>query len=452
MKWSVACSFAVVSILSSGPAANAGDGVDVPDPARLTLEEALERAIEVAPGLRALDADVAAADAETRVTRADRRPQVDLSAGYARWSNIPVFSIIDPTGTEQVIYPNIPDNWTTLLGVSYPLYAGGGPASVERAAESESAAAREDFRTGKADLVLEVTRAYWALVTARADRRVLVESMRSYDAHLADARNRERIGLAARNEVLAVRVDRDRAELGKIRAVNSEARAQADLARLLDFPVGTPIDPVESVEPDAPVPRDADALVEEAFSTRPESASMRQRIAAAEARIGAERSARRPSVTLAANYEYANPNRRIIPPTADWKGTWDVGVAVSFRAYDGGRAAASVARAQSRAEALRERLDGLERRIRLEVTSALLDIDSAWAAVPVAERSVESALEDVRVTRERYREGVTPSSDLLDAEARLLRVQLDRTRALVAVRLARADLDRAVGRSTWNTP
>jgi outer membrane protein TolC len=64
----------------------------------------------------------------------------------------------------------------------------------------------------------------------------------------------------------------------------------------------------------------------------------------------------------------------------------------------------------------------------------------------VAERSVASAEESRRVAEERYREGVIPSSELLDAEIALERAALSRAESLAARRLAAAALDRAVGR------
>jgi outer membrane protein TolC len=50
------------------------------------------------------------------------------------------------------------------------------------------------------------------------------------------------------------------------------------------------------------------------------------------------------------------------------------------------------------------------------------------------------------VATDRYREGVIPSSDLLDAEVAEERAALARAEALAALRLAAAGLDRAVGR------
>ena len=81
--------------------------------------------------------------------------------------------------------------------------------------------------------------------------------------------------MAARNEVLAVQVQRDRAELRRLAAANGAAVANANLVRLVGLPAGTRIEPAERVDaPDAPPP-DVEALVGEALAARPEAASLR---------------------------------------------------------------------------------------------------------------------------------------------------------------------------------
>jgi outer membrane protein TolC len=102
--------------------------------------------------------------------------------------------------------------------------------------------------------------------------------------------------------------------------------------------------------------------------------------------------------------------------------------------------------AQARADALNSQLKDLERRIRLEVTARALEVETARASLVVVARNVEAALENVQVSRDRYREGLVRSSELLDAETDVLRASLDRTVALTRNRTALARLDRAVGR------
>jgi len=149
---------------------------------------------------------------------------------------------------------------------------------------------------------------------------------------------------------------------------------------------------------------------------------------------------------LSGTYNYANPNRDIVPPTTEWKQTWYLAAGVSWNVLDFGRRAASEARARAQTDASRAQLRELDRAIRLEVTERALDLRTAEARLAVAERSVESALENRRVAGDRYRAGVIPSSELLDAEIAHERASLSRTEATAALRLAAAGLDRAVGR------
>ncbi len=445
----------LASAAASAPAPATAPGPTPPPEAavvRLTVDEAVTRAIAASPRLARLSALETAAEAQARGARADRWPQVDLGAGYTRRSEVPELAISAPTGNPVlpveriVVFPNIQDNWRVRAGLALPIWTGGRISGQIDAAEQGRAAAGEDLRAGRADLVLETKTAYWSLVTARESARVLQESIRAFDAHLADARNRERFGMAARNEVLAVQVERDRVELDRLRAEAAADGAEANLHRLLDLPPVARVEPAEPLEASlAPAP-DVEALVAEAEAGRAERKALAARVAAAEAITGAERGARLPQVALTSGYTYANPNRDIVPATTDWKDTWDVGVGLSWSVFDGGKRSANAARARAQADAVREQLRELDGGIRLEVTQRALELRTAEARLAVAGRSVESAAESHRVAGDRYREGVIPSSELLDAEVAHERAALARTEATAALRLATAGLDRAVGR------
>jgi outer membrane protein len=219
----------------------------------------------------------------------------------------------------------------------------------------------------------------------------------------------------------------------------------ANLVRLLDLPPSTRVEPVAEAEPPG-APEDVEALVAPALDARPEVRALRARVAAADASIRVARAPKRPQANVQGRYDYANPNQRIFPLEGVWRDTWSQGIGVSWTAFDFGRTSAATARAQAQAEATKRELADLVQRIRLEVTSRLLAVRTARASLLVAARSVESARENVKVSQDRYQAGVSPSSDLLDAETRLLRAGLDETLATTRLRVARAQLDRAVGR------
>jgi outer membrane protein TolC len=425
---------------------------EAPAVVRLSVDEAVSRALLVSPRLARLGALEAAAEAQRRGAAADRWPQVDVGGGYQRHSEVPELKVPSPTGDPSkplqliTVFPNIQDNYTVRAGLALPLYTGGRISSQIEAADKGRDAAQHDLKAARADLVLETKTAYWGLVTARAGERVLREAIKAFEAHLKDARNREKFGMAARNEVLAVQVERDRTELDRLRASVAADVAEANLRRLLDLPPATHADAAEALEARPVGALDVEALVTEATAARADRAALLARASAAEALVGVERGGRLPQVALTAGYLYANPNRDIVPPTSTWKSTWDAGASLSWSVFDGGRRSAGEARARAQADAAREQLRELDRAIRLEVTQRALELGTAEERVAVADRGLEAARENVRVAQDRYREGVIPSSELLDAETALERADLDHTEALASLRLAAAGLDRAVGR------
>ncbi len=412
----------------------------------LTLAEARERALEASNRLGQLRALERAAEESLNVAVSTRLPQLDLAAAYTRQSDVPELTLALPGGPPRTIFPNIPDNYRARLSAALPLYAGGRIRALILGARAEQQAAEGDVAAARALVELETMVAYWSLVTARENARVLETSLSAYAAHLGDARNRERLGLAARNEVLAVEVERDRAELAALRAGHRSTVAEARLVRLLGLDPHTRVLPTEALEAHHTGSEDLEALVAEALRARPERRALASRLAGAEARIAGERAGGRPQISVAAGYDYANPNRRILPPEAEWKGSWDVSVNVALRLFDGGQARAAVRRAQASAEALRAQLLDLDSVIRLEVTQYFTERATAHAAVAVADRSLASANENRRVASDRYREGLIPSSDLLDAEAALLHAGLGLTEALAQVRIAGSQLEAALGR------
>jgi outer membrane protein len=56
------------------------------------------------------------------------------------------------------------------------------------------------------------------------------------------------------------------------------------------------------------------------------------------------------------------------------------------------------------------------------------------------------AEENLRMTRERFKQGVALNRDVLDADAALLQAKVNRTQAAIDLVLAQARLEKALGR------
>lgn len=416
---------------------------DEPAVVHLSLSDALARARTTSGRLAELRAREEGGEAVWRAARSARLPQIDLQAAYTRNSGVP--ELVLPGTPPRVLFPNIPDTYRLHAGLTLPLYTGGRIGNTVAAAREQATAARSFARAGEADVVLETTAAYWSLVTARANAVVWDEAIASFDSHLADARNRRDLGLAARNEVLAVEARRAEAELARIEARNAEETAEAELRRLTGVPPRARLEVEAAVAADDVLP-EGEALIAAALESRPEVKAQQARVSAAEAAARAAGGARLPQAVLQAGWDHARPNPRLLPLADAWNDTWSVGIGVSYTPFDGGRTASAVAQARAEASAARAQLDDLVARVRLDVTSRVLDLAAAQAAIAVAERGLEAAGESLRVVQDRYREGLLTTTDRLEAEAALLRAGLQQKAAIARRELARARLERSVGR------
>src|SRR5688572_3062329 len=217
-------------------------------PVRLTVEEAVARGFENSHRLAEARARELGARAAATSVDVTRKPIVGVSAGYTRTNHVTEFSVPQPNFTRLVVYPDIPDNVTSRLSFQWPIYTAGRIDALERAAIAEADAAAADIETTRADLRLEIVRAYWAAATATEAVRVLEESAARADAQVADARNRFEVGLIPPNEVASLEAQRSRERAQLIEAQNLRESALIDLRRLIGAPPETVIDLAESLD------------------------------------------------------------------------------------------------------------------------------------------------------------------------------------------------------------
>lgn len=438
-------SIAVVILTIGAGQPGAQTPTESPVPARLSLDEALARAVAASHRLAELRARESAAAAVVTQRKTDDLPTLALQAGYQRTNHVDEFGFLEPDGSFRILYPDVPDNWRARLDMQWPIYSGGRVDALQRAADAERQASEKDIDSTRADLRLETTRAFWALVTATDAERVVREAVTRIEAQLRDVQARYDAGFLPPNDVLTVdtRVSREKSLL--INAQNQRNSSRAELARLIGAPLDASFEPDAALEqPDAAAPAVASAAA--ARTERADRQALALRAEAASARIDSAKAGFRPSLAIVGGYDYARPNPRIFPRAGEWKPSWDIGVNVNWSLWSWGRTAAEVAEARGQATAAQERLAELDSVIGLEVRQRQLDLDSARARVTPTLDGVKSAVEARRVVQERFTAGVATNTDLLDAQQDQLEAELERTRALANVRLAEARLARALGK------
>jgi outer membrane protein TolC len=187
-------------------------------------------------------------------------------------------------------------------------------------------------------------------------------------------------------------------------------------------------------------------LVRRATEQRPALRALRQTVQARAAEVDVVQAGWFPQVSLTGSYLYARPNEQLFPPEDRFQGTWDVGVQLSWRLSTGGGTAAATDRTQARQLQARYELQDRRRTVTVEVRTQIQNVEQAREAVAAAETSLQSARAAYRSVQSRVEAGTAVVSDLLDAERALREARAGLASAQAEYALARAALDRAVGR------
>jgi outer membrane protein TolC len=412
---------------------------------RLTLAEAQSRAVAASHRLAESRARQSVAEAAVLARDAAQRPSVAALAGYTRTNHVQEFFVPSPSGPGAVLYPDVPDNYRSRLDLQWPIYTGGRLDALERAARAEADASASDIAVAQADLRLEVAQRFWAVVTADAAVHVLNEGVATAQAHVRDVRARLDAGLIPPNELASAQAQESRERMLLIEAQTQYDVSSAELDRIVGVTAGEHIVPAATLDAPAAQTSEAAQSIAVALNSRAERVALQHRIDAANEQHEAARAGRRPALSVAGGVDYARPNPRIFPRADRWDDSWDIGVNLTWSLWDGGRTAADAAQAAGQSEALRERLAEFDSVLGVEVVKATREITSGTAAVSAADDAVRAAQEAQRVVGERFQAGVIAQIEVLDAQYALLQSQLDRTRALANLRLAEAELVRALG-------
>ena len=433
-----------------------------PGSVRLTVTDAISRGFETSHRLAEARAREQGAQAARRGAQAADKPIVSAGGGYMRTNHVEEFAF-NQGGARVVVYPDIPDNFSSRLSMQWPIYTSGRVDALERAADADARAVAADIDTARADLRFEIVRAYWGAATAREAVRVLEESATRADAQLRDARQRFQVGLIPPNEVLSLEAQRSREQAQLIEASNLRESALIELRRLIGAVDGTVIELADALDASASARGDSGelrrdlavaasgreggpALIAEALDQRSERKALTLRLGGIEEREKAAMTGNKPVVAVGAGFDYARPNQRIFPRQGTWQESWDLSVNVNWPFFDSGRTKAQVAEVAAAALATRERLAEFDSVVSADVRQRLLDLDSSQAMVRAATDAVRSATEARRVVGDRFAAGVATSTDVVVAQVAMLENELARTRALAGVRLAEARLHRVLGR------
>jgi outer membrane protein len=408
-------------------------------PLRLTLNRAIEMALEYNLDMKVAQEEIVAAQERQKEEKTGFLPSLSGRYSYRRPSEVP-YAVI--AGNQ---FDFADRNQYRFTGtVEQPLFTGFAILSNYQLAQLGLDVANLQLARTRLDLILQVKEAYFAILTAEELEEVRKQSVEQLQAELKVAKDFYRVGMSPKIDVLDAEVRLAEVEQQLIRARKSVRLAKARLNTILRRPIDQEI-VVADILCHQPYERTYESCLEMSLQGRPELLEAEKNVVQAEKEITLAKSAYYPEVSLSANYYRAGDDPGVDGSDFVDRENWDVMAEATMTIFEWGKTRHATSEKRARLRQARQALEQIKDAIRLEVKTSYLDLETAEKNIWVAKKSVESAEENFRISKERYKEQVATATEVLDAQTRLTEAKTNHTRALAEFNVARARLVRAMG-------
>lgn len=417
---------------------------------KLTLEESLAIGLKNSKDLIISKSKTRYTEAKLSETTSQMLPQLKFSAAYARLSDVPPFEVVVPFAPMPIkIQDAILDNYTLKLSLQQPLFTGFRLSSLRKAAEYNYESSSQDFDANTNDYAVKIYEAFWNFYNSEKIVALINEQLISISKHLEDSKNFMENGLVTLNDVLKLEVQQSNIELKLIEAENNRDLARINFNRIIGLALNS--DTEISADPNLSVLTSfsVDDLIEEAKNNRKEIRSMENKVLATKESVSAANAGWFPSIYLFGNLYYNRPNQRIMPAKDEFKETWDVGVSLNWDLWNWGYTSAQTTQAKELNIQTETALSQLKDAIETEVMREYLNYNKSVKTVDVANKNVDQARENLRLTSDKYDQQLASSSDLIDAQTYLLEAETNLSNALVNLEISKVKLDKAVGKKVY---
>ena len=411
---------------------------------RLTMEQAVDLALEKNLRVKAAGADSRVMDSMRREALAPFWPQLSANGYFNDQRMGPnVFTSAGNTMARNYQVFNADQTKDANVTAMYPLFSGGRDYYGYQAAARRAEAGREMLRGAEVDVAMQARLDYIAVLREAENLRVTNDLLLSVEERLRVTRAMLDEGRSPRYYVLRDEAERANAVQMQAMAQSRAEQALVALMTTLGLDLASSITPSDRLEY-RPVAVSVDEGVREATQQQPEiKAAVKQR-EAAEAEVRAAYGNYFPQVSLSYMYDGQWSRNRNDPSTT--ANGYSVGVVVTLPLFDGFMRENGVKTAKAKLDRAVQ-AEGLARQqIARDVNQAALMLTAAQKAVEASGKGLEQAEEEFRVMHERFASGRGIQVEMLDAQVTLTRARFNAVSSLAEYNNALAMWYRATGR------
>jgi outer membrane protein len=401
----------------------------------VTLEEAVERALEVNPQMVQALGSLGTAEYATKQAYASMLPSLSVSSG----ANLSSSERYDPTTNLRVSGQN--SSYSAGISGSMELFAGGRNLATVRSARAEARAAEATLVTREFAVALAAKQAYFAVLRARELIVLNEERIAQAEEQLDAAERRLQVGRATRSDVLRSRLELSNARQALLQSVTQHRDAMYGLGQTVGV-VG-PVTAVDapSLEPEE-LAMSVDAMRELVLEESPSVVSALADVTVAHAGVAQARAQYFPTIGASAGYNWSNDEFNLDQGLT----SWNTRLSISYPLFNGLQREVNADRAGASLRVAEATAADAARAAVVQLESLVAALDLAEQQLAILNESVEVAREDYRVQQERYELGSATILELVSSQIALMQAEYDLVNARYDYQLAKAELESLVGR------
>lgn len=412
----------------------------------LSLAEAEQMALRQSPELTIAHKSVSGAGRRLEAARAQRLPRLSVESSVIVWNEELAFDLTPPG---VMLPPGMePSGFTvrervttsTTVTLAQPLTGQIAMHELVQIEQAGVAASEADYQATRLDVAYRATDGYLTVLLVKAAQDVAQQRVAQVEAQLARARVLVEGGVLQPLDVMRLEAALAAAQREVLTAESQARLAQGSLILTLGLPPDATVEVRDDMpeQPGAP-PASVPEAVATASDKRPDLQALTLRAEQAESGADAAQASLWPTVAAIATFQY-NTGSSLQAPTA-----WFGGLSLQWNVWDWGQTWQNYKQAEIQAEQVRLVASRAGDQVRMQVSAAALDAQSAYEALAVSRTGLGAAEEAFRIQNDRFQEGVATTTDVLDAQTEVTQARLGYASARYAYFRALAALARATG-------
>lgn len=389
----------------------------------LSLEQAIDLALSNSEKSKIVDTRVSTVDYELKQAKSNRYPDLELSGQYLRLTKANADIKLN-TGNENSTSGN-PDIGYLAIGqatASVPLFSGFRINNLIKASKNKLQAAQYNAKNEKQQIALQTVYDYVNLYKSDITVELIQDNLERAKQRVSDFSAMEKNGLLARNDLLKAQLQQSNIELNLAQAEKNQRISNYKLISFLHLPKGTQI-----------VIKNSDfyrpEILEISDSTqRGDLVALYYEKQAAQNQIKIAQSSYYPSIALRGGYTALEVENIMSVTDA-----MNIGLGVSYNLADIFKTGSKVKAAKSKVKELEYRIAQAEDQIDVQIQDALQNYKLSIKQFQVYQKARLQAVENYRIVKDKYDNGLVDTNDLLEAD-------LDQLKAKINLAYSKADI------------